>query len=66
MTIIRNINSAYGDAVTFEAKTLDDALLDMAETIIMCGYANNETHNAVAHSLRENTDYEIIAEPHSA
>jgi hypothetical protein len=60
MTIIKNINSAYGDPVEFYGKTLDMALFDMANHIVMCGYANEETHKAVAQSLREDTDYEIV------
>lgn len=56
MVTIKNINEAYGDAITFTAETIDQAVQAMAIKISECG----EDFQVDAEYLAEGVDYEIV------
>ena len=57
MTImIRNINPTFGESVTFEAKTLELAVSEMAATVSACG----SEYAVASGDLTESRDYEIV------
>ena len=59
---IRNINEKYGEPIEFEAQSIDQALVDMAQAIIACGndVSLGLTTDEMADTLREGVDYEVI------
>lgn len=56
MITIKNINEAYGDAITFTEETIEKAVEKMAATISDCG----EDFQVSAEDLTEGADYEIV------
>jgi hypothetical protein len=59
MIIIKNINPAFGDSVTFEPEaTLTEALAVMARSISACG----PEFQVQPEDLIEGRDFEILAE----
>lgn len=56
MVTIKNINESYGDAISFTAETIEQAVQAMAIEISDCG----EDFQVSAEDLVEGVDYEIV------
>lgn len=64
MATIKNINDGFGMPVTFEASTVEEAVIHMAQAVAACGneIAIGLTVDEIADELEEGFDYEVIDE----
>jgi len=57
---IKNINDDLGMPITFEASTVEEAVIQMAQAVAACG--NDSTTDEIADCLEEGFDYEVVDE----
>jgi hypothetical protein len=64
MVKIKNINDDLGMPITFEASTVEEAVIQMAQAVAACGneIAINRTTDEIADQLTEGFDYEVVDE----
>jgi hypothetical protein len=64
MAKIKNINDDLGMPITFEASTVEEAVIQMAQAVAACGneIAIGRTTDEIADQLREGLDYEVVDE----
>jgi hypothetical protein len=60
MAKIKNINDDLGMPITFEASTVEEAVIQMAQAVAACG--NGRTADEIADQLTEGLDYEVVDE----
>jgi hypothetical protein len=60
MAKIKNINDDLGMPITFEASTVEEAVIQMAQAVAACG--NDSTTDEIADQLEEGFDYEVVDE----
>jgi hypothetical protein len=69
MAKIKNINDDLGMPITFEASTVEEAVIQMAQAVAACGLdqwqneiAIGRTVDEIADQLTEGFDYEVVDE----
>jgi hypothetical protein len=66
MAKIKNINDDLGMPITFEASTVEEAVIQMAQAVAACGNdrltVGIVTTDEIADQLEEGFDYEVVDE----